>query len=103
MSRRRDLIDDDLHREVEERHHRKHLARDAEAGDVLLGDEDDVSEQDQNGQSEPDCAKHDRRLSIRLDDGPVGAVADVGAVARVEACAPSRVHIDGCTGAAGAV
>ena len=67
---------------------------------MLLGDEDDVSEQDQNGQSEPD---HDRRLSIRLDDGPVGAVADVGAVARVEACAPSRVHIDGCTGAAGAV
>ena len=96
---RRDCSVDEWHREVEERYHRKQLPRDAEAGDVLFDDEDHVAENEQKGQGEHDCAIHASRVSIRLHLGPIGAVADVGAVARVEACAASRVQvarIDGC-------
>ena len=66
---------------------------------MLYGRKEQVDQQEQDGQSENDCAIHARRLGIRLHLGPVGAVADVGAVARVEACAPSRAQvarIDGC-------
>ena len=66
---------------------------------MLLDNEDHVAENEQHGQGEHDCAIHASRLSIRLHLGPVGAVADIGAVARVEACAPSRAQvarIDGC-------
>ena len=55
--------------------------------------EEVVAKQDQHGQGEHDQGEHVSRLSIRLHSGPVVAVADVGAVARFEACAPSRVHV----------
>ena len=96
---RRDCSVDEWHREVEERYHCKHLPRDAQAGGVLLDNEDHVAENEQDGQDEHGCAIRASRLSIRLHLGPVGAVADIGAVARVEACAPSRAQvarIDGC-------
>ena len=66
---------------------------------MLFVHEDGVAEDDQKGQIEHDCAIHASRLSIRLHLGPVVAVADVGAVARVEACAPSQAQvarINGC-------
>jgi hypothetical protein len=68
---------------------------------VPLLAEEVVAKQDQHGQGEHDQGEHVSRLSIRLHSGPVVAVADVGVVARFEACAPSRVHvarIDGCRG-----
>ena len=71
----------------------EYLPRDAEAGGVLLDDENHVAEQEQYGHRDPDCGIHDRRLGIRLHVGPVRAVADVGAVALVEACSQT-----GCRG-----
>ena len=59
---------------------------------MLLDDENHVAEQEQYGHRDPDCGIHDRRLGIRLHVGPVRAVADVGAVALVEACAPHRLQ-----------
>ena len=70
----------------------EYLPRDAEAGSVLLDDEDYVAEQVQHGHSDPDRVEYASRLGIRLHVGPVRAAADVGAVARVEAYAPNRVQ-----------
>ena len=78
----------------------EYLPRDAEAGSVdgLCSSlifpewEDHCAEQEQHVYRDPDGAIHDSRLGIRLHVGPVRAVADVGAVARVEACAPNRVQ-----------
>ena len=70
----------------------EYLPRDAEAGDVLDFDQDQVAEQVQHGHSDPERVKHASRLGIRLHVGPVRAAADVGALARVEACAPNRTQ-----------
>ena len=77
---RKDLYDPEYH------------PRYAEAGGVLLADEDHDAKQEQHGHRDPDCAPHARRLGIYLHVGPVVAVADVGAMALVEACAPHRAH-----------
>ena len=90
LGRRRDRSVDDRHEDVEERHGSEHLARDVEALGVLLDDEDQGADHEQNGQNLQDVAKHVARISIRLHFVPVGAGADVFAMALVVACAPSR-------------
>ena len=67
----------------------EYVPRDAEAGGVLLFDEAHVAEQEQHAHRDPDRVEYTRRLGIPLHVGPARAAADVGAVARVEACAPS--------------
>ena len=78
-------VEDHVEEHGKELYAEEYLPRDAEAGGVLLFDEDQVAEQDQHGHSDPDHVKHASRLGIRLHVGPVRAAADVGAVARVEA------------------
>ena len=79
---------DNLEEYGKELYEQEYLPGDAEAGGVLLSDEDQVAKQEQSGHCEPDEGEHARRLGIRLHVGPVRAAANVGAVALVEACAP---------------
>ena len=59
---------------------------------MLLVGEDGVADHKQKRQCEQDYCIPFRRHGICPKVGPVVAVADVGAMARVEACAPNQVQ-----------
>ena len=90
LRRRRDPSLNDRIEKKEENHRRKHLPGNGEALDVLLDDEDHGDDQEQDAQDVRDKAVHPRSHGSRLHLVPVGAGADVGAVALGEACASGR-------------
>ena len=92
-------VEDHMEEYGKELYAEEYLPRDAEAGDVLDFDQDQVAEQVQHGHSDPERVKHASSLGICLHVGPVPVRADVDAVALVEACAPNAGCAgDGCRG-----
>ena len=77
---------DNRAKEPDHRKHRKHLPHLADGG-VLGADEDQGADLEQKRQSVHDIAVRVRRLRLRLHVVPVGAIADVGAIAHGVACA----------------